>query len=399
MLKIYNGSGKGVVTDMHSIMDNRTSSKEKVERRYDIDWIRIFGMTTIFLYHCGRFFNLEYWHVKNNVLSPGSSIILDVLEIWMMPLFFMISAMSSYYSLTKRAPKQYILERFKRLIIPLIFGTFVIIVPVQVYIERASHGQFSGSFIDFYPHYFDGLYALGGNFAWMGLHLWYLEFLFIFSMITLPLFMLVIKQKSSHIASSTFSVLTKPGAIFLLAIPLILVEMFVGQYRDNIIGLQDFGGWSLLTYLVFFITGFILSLDPKFKDTIEKQRISALLIAVGITLLRIVSYLYDFESVVKYQDILTATASWCWLLAIFGFGSKYFTFNNGILKYANEAVLPFYILHQTVIVIFGFCIRDWELGVATKYIVLSSMSFLTIILVYEFLIRRNKIMRFLFGMK
>jgi hypothetical protein len=111
------------------------------------------------------------------------------------------------------------------------------------------------------------------------------------------------------------------------------------------------------------------------------------------------SYLYDFESVVKYQDILTAAASWCWLLAIFGFGSKYFTFNNGILKYANEAVLSFYILHQTVIVIFGFCIRDWELGVATKYIVLSPMSFLMIILVYEFLIRRNKMMRFLFGMK
>jgi hypothetical protein len=37
MLKIYNGSGKGVGTEMQSIMDNRTSSKEKVERRYDID--------------------------------------------------------------------------------------------------------------------------------------------------------------------------------------------------------------------------------------------------------------------------------------------------------------------------------------------------------------------------
>ena len=236
-----------------------------MERRYDIDWIRIFGMATIFFYHCGRFFNLEDWHVKNNALSPAITIILAVLGIWMMPLFFMISAISSYYSLTKRSPQQYILERFKRLIIPLIFGTLVIIVPVQVYIERVSHGQFSSSFIDFYPHYFDGLYAFGGNFAWMGLHLWYLEVLFIFSMLTLPLFVIGIQKKSSRIFSYVYSFFTKPGAIFLLAIPLILMEMFVGQYRDNIIGLQDFGGWSLLTYLVFFITGFFLSLDPKFK--------------------------------------------------------------------------------------------------------------------------------------
>ena len=168
---------------MQSPMSYETStSRQKPERRYDLDWIRILGMGTIFFYHCGRFFNLEDWHVKNNVLSPDITIILAILGIWMMPLFFMISAMSSYYSLTKRSPKQYITERFKRLIVPLIFGIFVIIVPVQVYIERVSHGQFSGSFIDFYPHYFDGLYAVGGNFAWMGLHLWYLEFLFIFSL-------------------------------------------------------------------------------------------------------------------------------------------------------------------------------------------------------------------------
>ncbi len=370
-----------------------------MERRYDIDWIRIFGMATIFFYHCGRFFNLEDWHVKNNALSPTITIILAVLGVWMMPLFFMISSMSSYYSLTKRFPQQYILERFKRLIIPLIFGTLVIIVPVQVYIERVSHGQFSGSFIDFYPHYFDGLYAFGGNFAWMGLHLWYLEFLFIFSMLTLPLFVIGIQKKSSRIFSYVYSFFTKPGAIFLLAIPLILMEMFVGQYRDNIIGLQDFGGWSLLTYLVFFITGFFLSLDPKFKDTIEKHRMPALLIAAGITLLKIVIDLYDFESVGKYQDILTAAASWCWLLAIFGFGIRYLTLNHAILKYANEAVLPFYIIHQTVIVIFGFLIMDWESGVLTKYTVLSLSSFLTIMLVYEFLIRRIKVMRLLFGMK
>lgn len=384
---------------MQSIIGGGASaSGQNKERRYDIDWIRIFGMLVIFFYHCGRFFNLEDWHVKNNALSPGISVILSVLGIWMMPLFFMISAMSSYYSLTKRSPKQYILERFKRLIVPFIFGTFVIIVPVQVYIERASHGHFEGSFIDFYPHYFDGLYALGGNFAWMGLHLWYLEFLFIFSLLTLPLFVIGINKKSSGPFTNAVSFFRKSGAIFLLAIPLVLMEMFVGQYRDNI-GLQAFGGWSLLTYLVFFITGYFISLDSESRDTIEKHRTSAILLAFGTTVVLILNYLYDIAAIDKYEDILTAAASWCWLVMIFGFGSRYLNFNNSVLKYANEAVLPFYILHQTVIVIFGFWIMDWELGVMTKYLLLSLSSFVTIMLVYEFLIRRINVMRFLFGMK
>lgn len=157
---------------MHSISaDKASTSGQKPERSHYIDWIRILGMVTIFFYHCGRFFDLEDWYVKNNVLSPGITIILAVLVWWMMPLFFMVSSVSSYYSLNRRSPKQYLNERFKRLIIPFIFGTFVVIVPVQVYIERVTHGQFTGSFIEFYPHYFDGLYAFGGNFAWMGLHL------------------------------------------------------------------------------------------------------------------------------------------------------------------------------------------------------------------------------------
>ena len=78
-----------------------------------------------------------------------------------MPLFFMLSAISASFSLNNRKKRQYIHERFKRLIIPLLFGSFIIIAPVQVWIERVNHGQFSGSFIEFYPFYFDGFYAFG----------------------------------------------------------------------------------------------------------------------------------------------------------------------------------------------------------------------------------------------
>lgn len=113
---------------------------------------------------------------------------------WIMPLFFILSAFSTYYALKARGPGTFIKERLKRLGIPFLLGTFVFLIPVQVYIERFTNGQFSGSFLQFYPHYFEGWYGFGGNFAWMGLHLWYLQVLLIFSLLVLPLFLLLNKS-------------------------------------------------------------------------------------------------------------------------------------------------------------------------------------------------------------
>jgi glucan biosynthesis protein C len=171
--------------------------KSKPERRHDIDWLRVLAMLSIFLFHCARFFDYEDWQVKNNQLDIGMSVFVGFLVQWIIPLFFVLSGLSIYYSLSYRTRGQYVKERFKRLAIPFLFGTFVILIPLQVYIERVSHSQFVGSFIEFYPHYFDGFYAFGGNFAWMGLHLWYLEILFIFSLITLPLF-LYLRKEAMH---------------------------------------------------------------------------------------------------------------------------------------------------------------------------------------------------------
>ena len=125
----------------------------KKQRRYDLDWLRVLSMLTIFLFHCARLFNYEDWHVKNNHLSQGMSDFIDILALWIMPLFFLISAASSNYSLDKRGGGEYLKERFKRLFIPLVFGAFVVIAPVQVWIERATHEPYyTGSFMNFYIH-------------------------------------------------------------------------------------------------------------------------------------------------------------------------------------------------------------------------------------------------------
>jgi peptidoglycan/LPS O-acetylase OafA/YrhL len=358
-------------------------------------------MLTIFLFHCARFFNDDDWHVKNDELSFGMSVFTDVVEQWIMPLFFVISAISAYYALGRRDAGQYVRERFKRLVVPLLFGIFIIIAPLQVWIEWVSHGDFTGSFLAFYfPHYFQGFYGFGGKFAWMGLHLWYLEMLFVYSLITLPLFLRLRGDRMRGPVSRLAALCSKPGAIFLLAIPIAIMELLVNLQPQGI-GRQDFGGWSFLTHFVFFILGYLVACDPQFKRTIERHRVAALVLGVAATLLGAYLDLTGRRgpSLYVFWNTLIGFNSWFWLVAILGFASRHLDFTNRVLKYCNEAVLPFYIMHQTVIVGIGFLIAHWSLGVTPKYLILSVSSFVVIVTVYHLAIKRITALRFLFGMR
>jgi glucan biosynthesis protein C len=374
----------------------------KQARRYDNDWLTVLAMLTIFFFHCARFFNYEDWHVKNNQLDEGLTLFVAVVSQWVMPLFFLLSGLSSYYSLRSRTSDPYIRNRFQRLLIPLIFGTFVVLIPVQVWIERVSHGQFDGSFLEFYPHYFEGFYAFGGNFAWMGLHLWYLEMLFIFSWLTLPLFLYLKQESLQALIAGAATFFEKNGAIFLFGIPIFIVELLVNLQPDGL-GIRAFAGWSPVTYLIVFVTGFLLAFDLRYREGMARSRFTALalgLLTTGSMFLFPVE-LAPFGDVIDYTVSLLVRSfnSWFWLVAILGFSSKYLNLNNEVLKYAREAVLPFYILHQTVIVVIGFYIANWDTSVMEKYLILSTLSFGVIIASYELLIKRINGLRFLFGMK
>lgn len=370
-------------------------------RRYDIDWIRIFAMLVVFIYHCGRFFNDEDWHVKNPQTSYGITVSLAIVGQWMMPLFFVLSGASSYYALSYQSATRYIRSRINRLVVPLVFGVFVLIAPLEVYLERLSHGEFAGPFWKFYPHYFDGWYGFGGNFAWMGIHLWYLEVLFVNSVLMLPLFIFLRKGIGLALLKRASEVLRAPGFIFLLAVPIAIMEYVVNipSVEPTLLGTKGFGGWSLLPYLVFFILGYIVAAEAGLSAVLEKQRIVGLMVGIVTTS----AGFYIVKSGYNLADWLSASLralnAWAWLVAVYGFGSRHLSFSNRFLRYANEAVLPFYILHQTVILTIGFYIVRLNLPLAAKFFIISTTSFVTIIAIYDLVISRLNVLRFLFGMK
>jgi hypothetical protein len=381
------------------------SGRPELVRRYDVDWLRVLGMITVFLFHNNRFFDLEGWHVKSAETSQASMIVTIFAVQWMMPLFFVLSGIGIYHALAHQSGPQYLVSRVKRLLVPLLFGIFVIIAPLQVYLERVSHGQYSGSFWRWYPHYFEGWFGLGGNFAWMGVHLWYLEFLFVFSVLTLPLFLYLRSAGGIRLLDVLFRRLTKPGVIFLLAIPLGAAAFVasIPAIENSVFGNEDFGGWSSLPYLTLLIIGYVLAARPELTDAMERQRLTGLVTGILVFLIGYAVFkateTWSWLPRELVMSVIRGILCWAWLVAICGFASRHLRFSNGFLKYANEAVLPFYILHQTVILTIGFYVLRLDTRLWLEYLIIAGSSFVTIMALYELFIRRLNVLRFLFGLK
>jgi glucans biosynthesis protein C len=371
------------------------------QRRYDLDWLRVFAILAVFIFHCGRFFDLNDWHVKNPSTYFGMQVWETFMGNWLMPVVFVISGASLYYALGSRGVWKFIDDKVRRLLIPLVVGIFSHIM-FQVYLERFSHHQFSGSFWQFIPHYFDGWYAFGGNFAWMGLHLWYLQILFVFSLICYPLLRWLRNGSGQNILKGLGDFLAVPGLIYVFALPVAWLMSTLDP--REIIGIRGFGGWPLPIYLLFFLYGFIVISHEGIQRNIQKLRWVSLIAGVVCALSLMVIWAGEGDPTLgsgRYLLVygIYGVSSWCWILAFLGFGFKHFTYSKPVLAYASEAVLPFYILHQTVLLCVGYFVTRWSIPDPVKYTLIGLSSFVLIMVIYEFIVRRVNGLRFLFGMK
>jgi peptidoglycan/LPS O-acetylase OafA/YrhL len=388
---------------MHSTpsSENITNSANKSPRLYYIDWLRILAMLVIFFMHSSSFWAFGTWHVKSYVTSLGIDIFVESTH-WVMPIFFILAGASVYFSLKSRSAGGFIKERTLRILIPIIFLGFFIIAPPQVYLERLTQGDFSGSFFEFYHHYyFDGFYGLGGNFAIVPMHMWFLWLLFIFSLILLPIF-LPKKENGKSLGFKLAILFEKPWTFVVPVLLLAGSQVLLNDLGDII---SWGGGWNHLSYLIFFISGYLIFSNAKIRENISRYTFTALIIAIAmyalIYMLRFDIINLDIPDELGYFIvwIILALRTWFFIMAILGFGSKFLNFNNRFVGYANEAVLPFYILHQTVILIIGFFVLQLSIGIAPSYAIITICSFIVIMVIYEFLVRRINVFRFLFGMR
>lgn len=379
------------------------AAKTKSQRRYDLDWLRVLAVLLLIYFHTAAVFytgELGEFYVKNNSSSIGINYFVLFVHQWHMPLLFLLSGSATWFTLSFRTAGEYVTERLKRLFIPFLFGTLVIIPP-QVYYRLLSNSDYKNSYPQFYPQFFNGIRPQG-NFEWG--HLWFIIYLFVFSLIALPLFLHLKQQTIKDSITKLTIFLEKPGAIFLPALPLAIIE---GSLRPKWPGFQNlYNDWAnFFLYFLYFIYGYVICADPRFGEAIDKHLKIALIMAVASMLVLLQLWISEIIpnrgyslGYILYQ-MFRGVNSWLWIVALLGLARRYLNFNNSVLQYATQASYPFYILHQTIVVAIAFYVVRWNISIMSKFLIISTTSFIATIVVYELLVKRNNVARFLFGLK
>jgi glucan biosynthesis protein C len=389
-------------------------------RRYDIDWLRVIAMLTVFVFHCTRFFCTEDWHLK--VPAAEQSDLLSLLRtflvgVWFMELFFLVSGFATSYSLRRRSGGQYLVERVKRLLIPLYtVGMFILVVP-QDYFDDLTHGRITGSFWGWLPSFYAGLpralFTVPANevldpiflvpFPFSG-HLWFIQMLFIVSLLTLPLLLYLKSERGRRLIAGLAGWSARPGGIFLFVIPLAVVQIALRWLPET----TDRTWADFFWYALFFVIGYLIAADDRFTQGIKRHGWIGLGLWVVVfwAVGGLLTFVLDFDPsagggfsvlYVLFQ-MAWSIVSWSAVVFIFSLGAKYLNFTNRFLAYANEAVLPFFLFHQTVILIVGWYVLPWDMGNLAKFLIIALVSFPLILLLYEVFVRHIGFMRFLFGM-
>jgi glucan biosynthesis protein C len=373
-----------------------TTTEEPVApatRWHYLDWLRTAAVLLLIPYHSSRIFDIwEGFYVKNAQTSAPLTLIRALVDPWGMPLLFVVAGAASWLALRRRSGAQYLRERILRLPVPLVIGLFLL-VPPQAYLGWLGRGN-TGSFWGFFPAYwamrtgevfgFDGGFTLG--------HLWFILFLFVFSLLGLPIFLFARSGAGSRAVGRIANLCRRPVALWLFVIPLWLTE-----------ALPDLGGMNPFAFFQFFVAGAILLSDARFHEAIDRAWRWAL--AVGaVTLAAVVAVrfsgvaLADFSWQSTAHDLLRYTATWSWVLGLMGLGRRHLNQPHRRLSYLNTITYPFYILHQTVILFVGFAVVRWPVPILAKFVIIALLSFAATLGLCE-LARRWSVTRTMLGIK
>ena len=357
------------------------------ERHHYLDWLRVIGVLIVFCFHTSMIFVSWNWHINNSESSFIMDTFVRFVHLWIMPMFFVLAGASAIYSLRKRTSGEYISERFKRLLIPIIGGV-LFLIPPQIYLERFSTAEFSGSYLQFYPHFFEGLYP-NGNFTLN--HLWFVLYLFLISIISLPLF----KKGISFPGMSS----TKPWIVIFPLIAIVAVETSLRYIWPIYLYPAD-----ILIFLIYFMCGYYIASNSSVSAAIKKYSLLAFLI--GLVMFSVITVFY-YQNMIPSPEsswgyvafqIFWSMTGWFWVVAIMGLGLKKLNRPSTALSRINEAVLPFYIIHQTVILVMAYYIVQWEMSLAMKFLFILISALLITVMLYH-LIRLFNVTRVMFGLK
>lgn len=372
-------------------------------RLYFLDWLRVLAVLGVFLFHAVHPFDLTTWHIKNAEQSETVTLFIIFMFPWGMPFFFLLAGAGSYFALRRRTARQFARERFNRLLLPFIAGSLCL-MPLMLYVEwrhKTQTGLMTGPFVEFLLDRNRGFSPVW--FGALGYHLWFLGFLFSFSILGLPIFLWLRGDAGRRLTTRLARLCEHRGAILLFFIPLAIVRLALHPFFP-----QEHNWADFFVQMSFFVLGYLLFSHQGFLQAIRRNWRLSLGVGILATVsgIAIVSATGSLDLQSPPRDLLAillwiviAVDSWCWPLVVLSIGMRYLNFTNKYLQYGQDAILPFFVFHQPVIMILAYFAVQWQASVTVKLLFVVIGSFCVTLGIYEFVIRRIALLSQLFGMK
>ncbi len=397
------------------------------DRRYELDWLRAFVVLGLIPFHTAVIFSATSdVFVKNGQTNALMSTLTAFAGIWGMPLLFVVAGAGSYFALNQRPPARYLWERVQRLVVPFVFATLTLI-PILVYAVMSGapnliHNfdipihdpNFASSPLAFYIEYlrdygyFLTHFSLNLAIIFWG-YLWFIPRLFVYALLTLPALLWLRSARGKRLLTGLGRLIRYPGAALFFALPIAIALMVVNGAGLNALtaGWPIYDDWEQFFYfLLYFLYGYLLFAISTMPEAIVRHGWVALALgvagfALALWMSRGVALATDPPdgAMDMVNALIRGSVSWFWVVAIFSFAFHRLTFTNRLLVYLNEAAFPIYVLHMPIVAILGMYIIAFDIPLALKFVLIIAVALALTVGLYEFLVRRFRITRALFGMK
>jgi len=376
------------------------------DRRHDLDWIRVGAFFLLILYHVGMFYVPWDWHVKSPRPVDWLEPVMQITNPWRLTLLFLVSGAATRFMADRISAGALAGQRAWRLLPPLVFAMFVI-VPPQSYYEIVEQLGYAGSYIDFYARYAT---ASGG---WCGAdgclttptwnHMWFVAYLFVYTMV-LAILIGVARRPLVRLGErlgdslNGWTLLLAPIA-WLALCRIVLAPMFEVTHA-----LVD-DWYNHAVSFAAFLLGFLIARSDAFRAATIRMRWPALILAIGAwAAWASYAWIYRGEGSMPPEPLrlamrgVYAVDQWCAILAVLGFGARHLTRGGPVLTWLTLAVFPFYIVHQTVIVVAGYQLAKLGLNQALEATLLIAITFAACFATSA-VVSRVGVLRPVFGLK
>ena len=335
-----------------------------MQRHFGMDWLRIGAFALLILYHVGMVFTPWAYHVKTADPVEWLAFVMKLTNPWRLTLLFVVSGYASRALFTKSAGLGgFVGNRSLRLLIPLGVG-IAVMVPPQTWVELTSQHDFTTGFLWFWVHDYFRFQTIDGILMPSWNHLWFVAYLWVYTMALAALLLLPGREAAQRGFDRLFAgwrVLVLP-MIYLLLTQVVIFH----RWTDTHDVIND--GVAHLAYFPAFLFGFGLARSRPVMDSMVKWRgWGAAAAVLGYVVGAGIEIAYPGDQVPPQwlgNILLVAGHIQCWgaIVALIGIAERHWNHDHRWRATLTEAVFPFYLVHQTIIVVTEYWITPLHLG-------------------------------------